>query len=338
MPQFKVLLADPRPNTDRDWIDQLESASSLAILSGEETETVDAHLAEAEAIVVQNRPVDAKLMDRAPNLRLIQRYGSRPDGIDLQAASRRDIRVAAMPLRGCIAVAELATTLILALSKNLIEAHRATVTGAYRDRDVEPIRTEQRRHNFQWMQLPGLLEVNGHTLGIIGFGEIGTETARRARALGMKVLYNKRTRLPAEIEEMEEVTFASKEDLLRQSDFVLLSTPLTPETEAMIGAAELKMMKTSAFLVNICRGGVIDEEALVSALNDRTIAGAGLDVFVYEPIPHDHPLLRCDNVILTPHIGGGTGGARDKQMNDVLANVLAFARGEGFQHHVKVTQ
>jgi phosphoglycerate dehydrogenase-like enzyme len=96
----------------------------------------------------------------------------------------------------------------------------------------------------------------------------------------------------------------------------------------MIGARELALMKPSAFLVNICRGGVIDEVALVEALTNHRIAGAGLDVFVYEPIPYDHPLLACDNVILTPHIGGGTGGARDRQMGDVLANVQRFARGE----------
>ena len=94
----------------------------------------------------------------------------------------------------------------------------------------------------------------------------------------------------------------------------------------MIGARELGLMKPSAFLVNICRGGVIDEPALVDALQNKRIAGAGLDVFVYEPIPYDHPLLQCDNVILTPHIGGGTGGARDRQMGDVLANVQRFCR------------
>ncbi len=175
-----------------------------------------------------------------------------------------------MPLHGSIAVAELAMTLILALSKNLVQAHDATVSGAYRELGVEPIRTEQRKHKFQWMNMQSrMLEVTGHTLGIIGFGEIGTETARRARAFGMSVLYNKRTRLPAHVEAAEGVTFAEKDDLLRTADFVLLATPLTPETERMIGARELDLMKPSAFLVNICRGGVIDEDALVAALQNQ---------------------------------------------------------------------
>lgn len=335
MSAFTVLFADPKTEDDLDWIQQLEPAKSLRLVAPADAsdEALRTLLSEADAIVTQNRHITAETIAAAPRLKLIQRYGSRPDDIDLEAAREAGVQVATMPLRGCIAVAELATTLILALSKNLIRAHTATATGAYRELDIEPMKTSQRRHNFQWMKL-SLSEVYERTLGIIGFGEIGTETARRARALGMKIRYNKRRRLPAEIEAAEGVSFATKDDILRKSDFVLLSTPLTPETEKMIGARELELMKPSAFLVNICRGGVIDEDALVEALNERRIAGAGLDVFVYEPIPHDHPLLKCDNVILTPHIGGGTGGAREKQMRDVLANVAAFAQGQELNHQV----
>jgi phosphoglycerate dehydrogenase-like enzyme len=336
MNPFTAVFADPKTDTDFEWINNLEPAQSLRLLAPQdETEEAFTGLLDAaDAIVTQRRAITAEHLQGAPNLKLIQRYGSRPDDIDLDAARAAGVQVATMPLHGCIAVAELAITLILALSKNLIKAHEATATGAYRELGVEPIKTAQRRHKFQWMKLPGLLEVHGHTLGIIGFGEIGTETARRARALGMSILYNKRSPLPAVVEEMEQVTYAEKDDLLARSDFVLLATPLTPETENMIGARELSLMKRSAYLVNICRGGVIDEAALVAALNDGQIAGAGLDVFVYEPLPHDHPLTRCDNVILAPHIGGGTGGARDRQMGDVLANVQAFAEGRAVANRV----
>jgi len=148
----------------------------------------------------------------------------------------------------------------------------------------------------------------------------------------MTVVYTKRRRLPAHVEASEQVSFLEKDELLRTADVVLLSTPLTPETEKMIGARELSLMKPTSWLINSCRGGVIDEDALVNALRDGTIAGAGLDVFLYEPIPYDHPLLTLPNVIVTPHIGGGTGGARDKQMQDVLANVAAFAHGETPTH------
>lgn len=336
MKQFTVLFADPKGPADFEWISQLAPAQSLNLIAPEDASpaALAALLPAADAIVTQGTTIDARLIAAAPGLKLIQRYGTRPDDIDLDAARARGIAVATMPLHGCIAVAELAMTLLLSLSKNLVRAHHATASGAYRELGVEPIRTEQRKHKFQWMKLPGLLEVTGHTLGIIGFGEIGTETARRARAFGMDVIYNKRTRLPLHVEESEGVTFAAKDELLKTADFVLLSTPLTPETEKMIGAHELALMKPTAFLVNICRGGVIDEDALVPALQSRQIAGAGLDVFLYEPIPFDHPLLQCDNVILTPHIGGGTGGARDRQMGDVLANVQRFAQGSQPKHRV----
>lgn len=331
-----VLFADPKGPADFAWIEQLAPAQALRLCAPADASpaALAALLPAADVIVTQQRPIDAALIDAAPQLKLIQRYGTRPDGIDLDAARARGVAVATMPLHGCIAVAELAMTLLLALSKNLVRAHAATVTGAYRDLGVEPMRTEQRKHNFQWMKLAGLREVTAHTLGIIGFGEIGTETARRARAFGMSVLYNKRTPLPAHVEAAEGVIYAEKDALLRAADFVLLATPLTPDTEQMIGARELALMKPSAFLINICRGGVIDEPALVAALHSRQIAGAGLDVFLYEPIPHDHPLLQCDNVILTPHIGGGTGGARDRQMGDVLANVVRFAQHGSLAHQV----
>lgn len=330
MNRLTVLFADPKTDADWEWMRALPAAEGLDLVAPAQPghDALAPLLPQADVIIAQDTPITAEMIAAAPKLRLIQRYGSRADGIDRNAARQAEVIVATMPLHGCIAVAELAMTLILALSKNLVRAHAATVTGAYRDLGVEPIKTEQRKHKFQWMKLPGLLEVTGHTLGIIGLGEIGTETARRARAFGMHVLYNKRRRLSPDAELDEQVTYVEKDDLLRQSDFVLLSTPLTPETEGMIGARELALMQPSAFLVNICRGGVIDEVALVDALTNHRIAGAGLDVFVYEPIPYDHPLLRCDNVILTPHIGGGTGGARDRQMSDVLANVQRFARGE----------
>ncbi len=337
MEQITVLFADPKGSADFEWITRLSSAQGLKLIAPADAapQSLATLLTEADAIVTQSVPITADLLAAAPRLKLIQRYGTRPDGIDLDAARAAGVAVATMPLHGSIAVAELAMTLILALSKNLVRAHAATASGAYRALGVEPIRTEQRKHKFQWMNMQAqMFEVVGHTLGIIGFGEIGTETARRARSFGMSVLYNKRTRLPAGVELAEEVTFAEKDDLLKTADFVLLSTPLTPETEQMIGARELALMKPSAFLVNICRGGVIDEDALVAALQNRQIAGAGLDVFLYEPIPFDHPLLQCDNVLLTPHIGGGTGGARDRQMDDVLGNVARFAADGSLAHRV----
>lgn len=290
-------------------------------------------LAGADAILTRSAPVDDAVLSAAPHVKLVQKYGGREDGIDLDAAGRAGAAVAVMPLRGCIAVAELAMTLLLALSKQLVEAHTATVTGAYRELGLEPIKTSERVIAFQWMKLPHLFEVHGKTLGIIGYGEIGTEVSRRARAFGMDVLYTKRHRLPPALEERLEVVWSDLDALLAESDVVLLTLPHTSDSERLIGARELELMRPDAYLINTSRGGLIDDAVLVRALRDRTIAGAALDVFVDEPVPYDHPLLSLDNVILTPHIGGGTGGARVKQMGDVLDNIVRFFR-DGEAHHV----
>jgi phosphogluconate 2-dehydrogenase len=279
--------------------------------------------------------VGERELSAAPHVRLIQRYGGREDGIDLSAATGAGVAVAVMPLRGCIAVAECAMTLVLALSKQLVRAHELTVSGAYRDRGLVPEMTGQRKHAFQWMGIEGLFELSGRTLGVVGFGEIGTEVARRAQAFGMEVVYTKRTPLPEALESRLEATWKPLEELLACSDVVVVAAPHTAETERMIGVPQLAAMRRSAILVNVSRGGLIDEDALVTALREHRIAGAGLDVFVQEPVPFDHPLLSLGNVILTPHIGGGTGGARENQLRDVLDNVVRAARRDRPLHLIK---
>lgn len=331
-----VLMLDPSPESEREFMQSLLPEDGFTVAATPATDTGPSSnlLAEAEAIVTRTQPVTAQTIAASPKLKLVQKYGGRPDRLDLDAARDAGVAVALMPLCGCIAVAELTMTLLLALSKQLIEAHRTTVTGAYRQLGLEPTPSSQRVHAFQWMKLPHLQEVRGQTLGLIGFGEIGTEVAKRARAFDMDVLYHKRESLPAAIETMLGVRAASLDDLLRQSDFVSLHVPHGDDTDRLIGARELALMKPTASLINTCRGPVVDEEALIAALGDGTIASAGLDVFTLEPLQHDSPLTQLDNVILTPHIGGGTGGAREKQMRDVLTNVVRFANGEPLLHRL----
>jgi glyoxylate reductase len=322
MSEFTIAWLDGVPDTEVEFAQELLPDGFRISTAGVE---------DADALLTQHAPVDADLLRSATRAGLVQKYGRREDGIDLGAAAAAGKTVAVMPLRGCIAVAEHAMTLVLALSKQLVAAHRSTATGAYRELGLEPAPTSQAVHAFQWMKLP-LFEVHGTTLGIVGYGEIGTEASVRARAFGMNVVYTKRQRLPAAIEERYGVEWDELDGVLARSDFVLLSLPHTPESERLIGERELGLMKPSAFLVNIARGGLVDEDALVAALREGRIAGAGLDVFVEEPVPYDHPLLELDNVILTPHIGGGSGGARVKQMSDVLDNIVRFARGEPPRH------
>lgn len=336
MSRHHLLMLDPTPERDLELVNSLLPSGEFDVSSptdGDDPSLPDL-LKSAEMLVTRTQAVNQDLLAASPNLKLVQKYGGRADRIDLEAARSHGVAVALMPLCGCIAVAELAMTLILALSKQLIEAHAQTVSGAYRDLGIEPKQTSQRVHAFQWMRLRHLQEIRQKTLGIIGFGEIGTEVAKRARAFEMNVIYYKRDPLPKSIEEHLGVRAVPLDELLHMSDFVSLHVPHSPSTDKLIGSRELDLMKPTAYLINTCRGPVVDEQALIAALRDHTIAGAGLDVFDFEPLPYDSPLTQLDNVILAPHIGGGTGGAREKQMTDVLNNVIRFAQGEPVLHRL----
>ena len=331
---MKAVVLDPTGPDDLAFIGEFGPGFDLVAPDAPER-SPDALLPGAAAIVSRRVPVTGEVMDAAgESLRLVQLASGRRDRVDLEAARARGVAVALMPQAGCIAVAEQTLLLMLGLSKKIVRAHAATAGGEYRELGVEPIRTEERLHRFQWMQLPGIFELCGRTLGLVGFGEIGTEVARRTRAFGMEVVYWSRRRLPAEIEDEEGVGHRDLPSLLAESDFVSLHVPLTAETERLIDAGALARMKPDAYLVNTCRGGVVDEDALVDALRTGRIAGAGLDVFLYEPVPHDHPLLRLDNVLLAPHLGGGSGGARAKHARDVMANLVALLEGRPVRHLV----
>lgn len=330
--QRRILMLDPTSEADLAFVHDLLPKTGFDVSApAPETTVTPEMLRDAEIVVTRSQPVDAALIAATPNLTLIQKYGGRADRIDLDATQAANIPVALMPLCGCIAVAELAMTLVLALSKELVHAHTVTADASYQSLGIEPKLTSQRVIAFQWMKLQRLQEIRRKTLGIVGFGEIGTEIAKRARAFEMDVVYFKRDPLPTAMEKSLGVRSAPLDDLLAQSDFVSINVPHSDATHRLIGARELALMKPTAYLVNTCRGPVVDEAALIAALQSGSIAGAGLDVFDYEPLPHDNPLLQLaqtHNVILTPHIGGGTGGAREKQMRDVLDNVVRFTRGE----------
>ena len=261
-------------------------------------------------LIAQAAQVDAALLDDLPELHTALKLGRSYSNFDMGALRQRDINFAAVPRKGPNCVAELALTLILALSKDLVNGHEAVAVGAYRYRGLSPELTSQRKIAFHWMKNQRVHEVSGKTLGIIGMGEISCELARRASVLGMRNIYYKRSPLSPELEAAFDASYAPLNDVLQQSDYICVAVPHTPETERMIGARQLDMMKASAYLVNIARGGIIDEAALIDALAENRIAGAGLDVFTFEPLPAESPLTALDNVILCPHIGGGSGTNR----------------------------
>jgi D-3-phosphoglycerate dehydrogenase len=330
---MRVVLLDP---TTADELAFLATHAPGADLVAPEPGGNAAGLIPGASVIVSKRTrVDSNMIAAAgPGLKLIQLWSGRPDRVDRAAARGANVPVALMPQRGAAAVAECAMLLMLGLSKRVVEAHQATVSGAYRGLGVEPVVTGERLHKFQWMQLPGLYELNGRKLGIVGFGEIGCEVARRARAFNMDVAYWSRTRASADAEAEEGVRYMPFEALLGWADAVSLHVPHSPETDKLINANALAAMKPGAVLINTCRGGVVDESALVAALQTGQIGGAGLDVFVQEPIPFDHPLLSVPNTLLLPHLGGGAGGARVKHAQDIFANVLAALNGQPVRHLV----
>jgi len=249
----------------------------------------------------------------APKLRLIQLLSAGYDRVDIEAARRAGVPVCNNGGANSVAVSEHAMLLMLAVCRRLTWLHGNVVAGRWRGNDVANVR---------------LYELHGRTLGIVGLGTIGKKTARLAKAFGMIVQYYDIARLTEDQADALGVRFRLLGELLRSSDIVTLHVPLTPRTKHMIGAAELKLMQKTAYLINTSRGPVVDEVALHAALTDGTIAGAGLDVFDQEPPPADNPLFRLDNVILTPHYAGPTWDNQYTRFRNGFDNVQRVARGE----------
>jgi phosphoglycerate dehydrogenase-like enzyme len=253
-----------------------------------------------------------RVIDAAKRVRLIQKAGEGTDRIDVAAAARRGIPVARTSGSNSVSVAELTTLLILATLRYLPQAHNSMLEGRW-------LKFELRR---------GAYELRGKQVGVVGLGKIGRWVARHAQGFGANVAYYDAFRLPEAEEERLGVHFMSLDQLLHSSDVVSLHVPSTPSTVGLIGRRELEMMKPTAIFVNTCRGAVVDEHALYETLRDRKIRGAGIDVFIKEPAGSDNPLLTLDNVVLTPHYGGGTEDAELEGILHAFANIRKISRGE----------
>ena len=319
--RMKVVVIDPVSDEfEKRWREDLSGLPiDLVLLKEDGKAALVQAVAGAHVLVTRRCTVDAALLDAAgASLRRVIKLSRWSIGIDLEACRQRNVDVKNVAQLGCITVAEHAMTFLLMCARDMIRSHMGVVDGSYRSYGLRPAVTSERSFAFKWIPVTPV-EPYGQTLGIIGFGEIGKELAVRARAFGMTVLYHDQFRPPADLEASLGAEYRDMESLLAQSDFISLHIPHTPATEKLIGAAELKRMKSTAYLLNACRGGVIDEEALVDALRTGEIAGAGLDVFVEEPLPFDHPLTQLENVVLSPHIGGGAGTGRADQRDQLHA-------------------
>jgi D-3-phosphoglycerate dehydrogenase / 2-oxoglutarate reductase len=326
----RVLVADPMTaEFQKRWMEDLDGLPvKLVLLEDPSPEAFRDAVSDAAILITRNREIDAEVLEQAgPSLRMVIKLSRWSVGIDMDACSKRGIQVIHVPQLGCITVAEHAMTLLLMCARDMIRSHLGVISGAYRDHGLTPKATSERSFAFKWIPV-NPLEAYGKSLGIVGFGEIGKELAARAKAFGMQVLYFDQQEAPEEIEAELGAQYEELDALLASSDFISLHIPHTPATDKLIDADRFRLMKPTAFLLNACRGGVIDEEAMVDALKTGRIAGAGLDVFIEEPLPLDHPLTQLENVVLTPHIGGGSGTGRADQkrrLQELISKAASWA-------------
>jgi D-3-phosphoglycerate dehydrogenase len=274
----------------------------------------EARLREAaacDALLVQDTPIDAAFIGRLARCRVLGLYGAGVDNADVGAARRQGMVVVHVPDYGTEEVADHALCLLLACARGLAPLGAALRAGAW---DYGAAARPLRR-------------LRGRTLGIVGLGRIGRRLAAKARALELRVLGTDPVFSPAEAAAAG-IDWRPLPDLLAESDFVSLHAPLVPATEGMIGRDELARMKPGAYLINVARGGLVDEPALLGALERRQLAGAGLDVLAIEPAPPDHPLMGHPRVVLTPHSAWYSEEAMRDLQRLLAEDVLRALRGE----------
>jgi phosphoglycerate dehydrogenase-like enzyme len=292
-----------------DW-SRLPAGAELAVFRDHvaDLEAVAARLASFDVVVAmrERTPFPRALLERLPRLRLLVTTGMRNAAIDLQAAADRGVLVCGtggLPYP----TAELAWGLVLALARRIPREDRATREG-------------------RWQETVGL-GLNGKTLGVLGLGTLGSRVARFGRAFEMDVLAWSQNLTAERAAEIGAVR-VDRDELLARSDVVTIHLVLSERTRGLIGARELGLMKRTAYLVNTSRGPIVDEAALVRALRDGTIAGAGLDVYDEEPLPPDHPLRGLPNTVITPHLGYVTEETYRIFYGQALEDILAYLRGE----------
>ncbi len=287
---------------------------------------VENAIAGTDVLIARRRPVGGREI-RTASPSLVLAIGRHPVAVSLRAAKQAGIPVRAIPHPGAIAVADHAMALLLAVARRIVEGDAGTRSGAYRELGRTPKTTTERSFAYNWLERSDLRILDGLRLGLVGFGAIGQEMARRAQGFGMEVRYFQRRPLPASWNRRLDVTPLPLDQLLAESDVLSLHAPHTEATENLLDAAALDRMPQGAILVNTARGGLVDESALAARLRDGRLVGAGLDVFREEPLPADHPLTRAPRLVLAPHTGGaGAGGQR--QLFDRIAEAITEHYGE----------
>ena len=316
---FKVLLSE---KIHQKGMDMLKEGAEVFIAENTKKETLVEAVKGMDAIIIRSSKLFNEIIDAGDSLKVIGRHGAGVDNIDVEYATSKNLAVINTPLANVNSVAEHVIALMMALSKKVFAADKAMRDG------TTSVEGKSLPALAQQLGLGGY-ELTGKTLGVIGYGKIGSLTAKKCiNGFDMKVLVYSpsskgKVQLPEGAQWVETV-----DELLKESDYVSINTPLNPSTQNMIGEAQLKMMKKSAYLINCARGGIVDEGALYTALKEKWITGAATDVFTVEPPPKDHPLFELDNIILSPHSAAMTEEALQRMATEVSEGVLKMLNGE----------
>jgi glyoxylate reductase len=300
-----------------DALDLIEKSAEIELWPEDEPpspEQLKEALADVDGAIINVMDrIDASVFDAAPKLKVLSQVAVGLDNVDVAEATKREVLVGYTPGVLAKSTADLAFALLLAVARRVVESDKWVREGNWKIS----------HHPMFWLGA----EVNGSTLGILGLGGIGLETAKRGLGFDMQILYHSRTR-KREMEKGYGFKYASLKRVLAESDFLSIHVPLTPETNKFIGEKQLKAMKSTAILINLSRGPVVDTDALYKALTKGWIAGAGLDVFDPEPVPTDHPILGLDNVVVLPHIGSASNRSRRDMHLLAARNLIAGLNGE----------
>lgn len=296
---------------DLDW-NALQALGSCAIYDRTPPDQVVSRAQGAQIVLTNKTVLSRESIERLPQLKYIGVLATGYNVVDIEAARRRGICVTNVPAYGTPSVAQMVFAHMLNLTQHVAEHAQSVRAGEW-----------SRCEDFCYWNFP-LVELAGLTMGIVGFGRIGRQTARLARDFGMKVVYHDVSPAPVPSSEAKPVDLDA---LFRDSDVVSLHCPLTQANRGFVNKRRLEMMKPSAFLINTSRGPLVDEPALAEALNAGRIAGAGLDVLCEEPPRADNPLLSARSCYITPHIAWATRSARQRLMEIAISNVRAFIAG-----------
>jgi phosphoglycerate dehydrogenase-like enzyme len=319
---MRIAFLDPLAQREQDF--PAKYLAGHEVLTTNEVGVPPAGVETAEALVWSGFLLNSDLIGSMPNLRFVQRIGLTRFAGDASAALARGVAASAIPHGVSDRVAFHALALTSAVLRKLVPGHRAVLDGLNPD-NLPEIETRQPAE-VNWARVPNIDTLNDKTVGIIGFGEIGTAYSRLLRPFDCRVLYYKRNRLPEATEAFFNVEYAPLEQLLAQSDIVASFLPWSEHTHRMLDDSRIRAMKPGAVFVNCGRGNTVDETALIAALEEDRLSGAGLDVFAIEPLPVTSPLTKLQNVVLAPHSAGGVLGVVNNYQR-IAENLDRVAQG-----------